>query len=92
MSGRPDVGFDFIAVGRIFADKKEDPVAPIIFAFANRSLDYEAAGSKPNQFVDRNHRLMLLWKRGDVHEVDEYLDEHGLRRRELFLSVVKSFI
>ena len=35
---------------------------------------------------------MLLWKGGDVHKVDDYLDEHGLRRHELFRRVLQSLI
>src|SRR5262249_48689685 len=45
-----------------------------------RSMGYEAPGGRPVPLIDRIHRLMLLWKGGDVHKVDEYLDEHGLRR------------
>jgi hypothetical protein len=35
---------------------------------------------------------MHLWKDGDVHKVDEYLDQHALRRNELFKRVVQSLI
>lgn len=42
--------------------------------------------------IDRIHRLMQLWKGGDLHKVDEYLDEHGLRRHELFRRVLQSLI
>ena len=47
-------------------------------------MGYEAPGGRPVPLIDRIHRLMHLWKAGDVHKVDEYLDEHGLRRHELF--------
>ncbi len=57
-----------------------------------RSMGYEAPGGRPVPLVDRIHRLMHLWKGGDVHKVDEYLDEHGLRRHELFRRVLQSFI
>ena len=43
-----------------------------------RSLGYEAPGGKPVPLIDRVHRLMHLWKGGDVHKVDEYLDEQRL--------------
>jgi adenine-specific DNA methylase len=58
----------------------------------NRSIGYEAPGGRPVPLIDRIHRLMLLWKAGDVHKVDEYLDEHGLRRHELFRRVLQSLI
>lgn len=57
-----------------------------------RSLGVEAPGGRPVPLIDRIHRLMQLWKGGDVHKVDEYLDEHGLRRNELFRRVLQSLI
>jgi len=35
---------------------------------------------------------MHLWRAGDVHKVDEYLDEHDLRRHELFKRLLQSII
>ena len=57
-----------------------------------KSMGYEAPGGKPIPLIDRVHRLMHLWKAGDVHKVDEYLDEHGLRRQEMFARLVQSLI
>jgi len=58
----------------------------------SRSLGYEAPGGKPIPFIDRVHCLMHLWKGGDLHKVDEYLDENGLRRQELFRRLLQSII
>jgi putative DNA methylase len=58
----------------------------------SRSLGLEAPGGRPIPIIDRIHRLMQLWKGGDVHKVDEYLDEYGLRRHELFRRVLQSLI
>lgn len=58
----------------------------------NRSMGYEAPGGKPVPLIDRVHRLMHLWKAGDVHKVDEYLDENGLRRHDLFRRLLQSVI
>jgi hypothetical protein len=58
----------------------------------SKSLGYEAPGGKPVPLIDRIHRLMYLWRAGDVHKVDEFLDEHGLRRHELFKHVLQSII
>ena len=41
---------------------------------------------------DAYNRLMHLWRAGDVHKVDEYLDDNGLRRQELFKRLVQSLI
>jgi adenine-specific DNA methylase len=57
-----------------------------------RSMGYEAPGGRPVPLIDRIHRLMHLWKGGDLHKVDEYLDEHGLRRHELFRRMLQSLI
>jgi adenine-specific DNA methylase len=58
----------------------------------HRSMGFEAPEGRPVPLVDRIHRVMHLWKSGDVQKVDEYLDEHGLRRNELFKRVVQSLI
>jgi adenine-specific DNA methylase len=58
----------------------------------SRSLGFEAPGGKPVPLIDRVHCLMHLWKAGDVHKVDEYLDENGLRRQELFKRLLQSLI
>lgn len=58
----------------------------------HKSMGYEAPGGRPVPLIDRVHRLMHLWKDGDVHKVDEYLDDCGLRRHELFKRLVQSLI
>lgn len=58
----------------------------------HRSMGFEAPEGRPVPLVDRIHRVMHLWKSGDVQKVDEFLDEHGLRRNELFKRVVQSLI
>ena len=57
-----------------------------------KSMGYEAPQGKAVPLIDRIHRVMHLWKDGDVHKVDEYLDQHALRRHELFKRVVQSLI
>ena len=57
-----------------------------------KSMGYEAPGGKPIPLIDRVHRLMHLWKAGDLHKVDEYLDSNGLRRQELFKRLLQSLI
>jgi hypothetical protein len=57
-----------------------------------KSMGYEAPEGKPVPLIDRIHRVMHLWKEGDLHKVDEYLDQHALRRNELFKRVVQSLI
>ncbi len=57
-----------------------------------KSMGYEAPGGQPVPLIDRIHRLMHLWRAGDVSKVDEYLDEHALRRQELFKRLLQSLI
>ena len=52
----------------------------------SKNMGYEAPGGQPVPLIDRVHRLMHLWKAGDVLKVDDYLDDNGLRRHELFLN------
>jgi hypothetical protein len=42
--------------------------------------------------IDQVHRLMHLWKGGDVLKVDEYLDLRGLRRNQLFHQLMQALI
>jgi hypothetical protein len=57
-----------------------------------RTMGYEAPSGRPIPLIDRIHRLMHLWRAGDVYKVDEYLDDNGLRRQELFKRLVQSLI
>jgi putative DNA methylase len=57
-----------------------------------KGMGYEASSGKPIPLIDRVHRLMHLWRAGDAHRVDEYLDDNGLRRQELFRRLVQSLI
>ncbi|MBL0712135.1 MAG: DUF1156 domain-containing protein [Desulfosarcina sp.] len=57
-----------------------------------RTMGYEAPSGRPIPLIDRVHRLMHLWRAGDVHQVDEYLDDNGLRRQELFKRLMQSLI
>lgn len=56
------------------------------------SLGYEAPSGQAVPLIDRIHRLMHLWRAGDVLKVDDYLDEHALRRQELFKRLLQSLI
>ena len=42
--------------------------------------------------IDQIHRIMHLWKDGDVQRVDIYLDEQGLRRNPVFPRVIQALI
>lgn len=42
--------------------------------------------------IDQAHRLMHLWKAGDVTKVDAYLDARALRRNALFHQLLQALI
>jgi len=42
--------------------------------------------------IDQAHRLMHLWRAGDVTKVDAYLDARGLRRNALFHQLLQALI
>ncbi|MGB8346856.1 MAG: DUF1156 domain-containing protein, partial [Ktedonobacteraceae bacterium] len=56
------------------------------------SLGYHAPGMPPAPLIDQVHRLMLLWRLGDVTRVDEYLDVHGLGHHQLFHQLLQALI
>jgi putative DNA methylase len=57
-----------------------------------KGMGYEAPGGRPVPLIDQIHRLMHLWKAGDVVKVDEYLDAKGLRRNALFHQILQALI
>jgi putative DNA methylase len=58
----------------------------------SRNLGYDAPSGRPVPLIDRVHCLMQLWRAGDVHKVDDYLDNNGLRRHQLFRRLLQSLI
>ena len=51
-----------------------------------------ANGSSAVPIVDMVHHLMHLWVDGDVHKVNAYIDERGVRRSETFRHVLQALI
>jgi hypothetical protein len=56
-----------------------------------KNLGAEVDG-KPAPMIDQIHRLMHLWKSGDVIKVDEYLDFRALRRNSVFGQLIQALI
>ena len=57
-----------------------------------KALGYEGPGGRPAPLIDQVHRLMHLWRAGDVAAVDDYLEAHGLRRNALFGQLLQALI
>jgi hypothetical protein len=47
---------------------------------------------RPVPLIDRTHRIMQLWRDGDVTAVDRFLDDHGLRHSGLFHHLLQALI
>jgi hypothetical protein len=56
-----------------------------------KTMGFDADG-RPAPLIDQVHRLMHLWKTGDVSKVDDYLDSRGLRKNTLFLHLLQALI
>jgi len=56
-----------------------------------KSLGLDAA-SQPAPLIDQVHRIMRLWREGDVRKVDDYIEERGLRRNPLFPRLLQALI
>jgi hypothetical protein len=57
-----------------------------------KTLGLEGAGGRPVPMIDRVHRLMHLWKAGDLPKVNAFLDQAGLARDALFAQLVQALI
>ncbi|MDR0827626.1 MAG: DUF1156 domain-containing protein [Desulfovibrio sp.] len=56
----------------------------------HKALGLEAPGGAPVPLIDRAHKLMHLWKDGDLGKVDSYIDAYALRRNELFTQLLQA--
>ena len=56
-----------------------------------RSMGFTENG-KPAPLIDQVHRLMHLWKAGDQHKVDDYVETNGIRGNQLFHRVLQSLV
>jgi hypothetical protein len=55
-------------------------------------MGYESRPGKPVPLIDQVHRLMHLWKLGDVIRVNDYLDARGLGQDALFPQLTQALI
>ncbi|MEW5867218.1 MAG: hypothetical protein AB1774_10230, partial [Bacillota bacterium] len=57
-----------------------------------KGMGYDAPSGRIVPLIDQVHRVMHLWRAGDVVKVDEYLDDRGLRRNTLFHQLLQALI
>jgi transcriptional regulator with XRE-family HTH domain len=77
---RPDMGYD----PALDSAPARLPLFP--------DLEAQAIPSREIPLIDQAHRLMHLWKAGEVVQVDEYLDLRGLRHSTLFQQLLQALI
>ena len=47
---------------------------------------------KPAPLIDQIHKVMRLWRAGDVVKVNDYLDARALRRNSIFGQLLQALI
>jgi putative DNA methylase len=57
-----------------------------------KNLGLEGVGGRPVPLIDRMHRLMQMWKGGDVTKVDAFINQAVLGRDPMFAKVVQAVI
>jgi hypothetical protein len=57
-----------------------------------RDLGQPASDGSGPSLIDCAHKVMHLWRTGEEAKVNAYLDDRGLRRNELFASVVQAVL
>ena len=82
---RPSMGYD-PAVDS--ASARAAAQQPSLFPEGAKS----PAPTRQVPLIDQAHRLMHLWRAGDVVKVDEYLELRGLRRSRLFGQLLQALI
>jgi putative DNA methylase len=55
-------------------------------------MEIQSDSTRNQPLIDQVHRLMHLWRGGDVNRVNDYLDLHGLRRNQLFQQLLQALI
>ena len=56
-----------------------------------KGMGFDTEG-RPAAMIDQVHRLMHLWRAGDVNKVDEYLDARALKKSQLFHQLLQALI
>ena len=57
-----------------------------------KDLGLDAPRGKTVPLIDQVHRMMRLWKAGDVVKVNEYLDQRALRSNPVFHQLLQALI
>ena len=56
-----------------------------------KGMGFDSEG-RPSPLIDQVHRLLQLWRAGDVAKVDDYVEARALRRNPLFHKLLQALI
>ncbi len=70
----------------------EDPSLARLPMFPELPALHETCPGSGVPLIDQVHRLMHLWRAGDVVRVDDYLDRRALRRNPLFHQLLQALV
>ena len=79
---RPSMGFE----------PGEDQSLARLPMFPDLPAEIETRAGNVIPLIDQVHRLMHLWRAGDVTRVDDYLERRALRRNQLFHQLLQALI
>lgn len=88
---RPGMGVDPLADNARSRKAIEEAMGPRLFEGTEPIVPVPMS-PKTMPLIDQIHRLMHLWKAGDQIKVDQYLEDRGLRRSELFKQLLQAMI
>jgi hypothetical protein len=57
-----------------------------------RDLGLDTSGGRAAALIDQVHKVMHLWKAGEEHKVNEYLETRGLRSSAIFAKLLQALI
>ena len=60
--------------------------------WSQRKVELPGAAGRPVPLIDSLHAAMKLWTKGDLAQVNEFLDARGLRKSGVFASVVQAVL
>jgi hypothetical protein len=82
---RPNMGYEH-------GEEQSVPVRLPMFPDMPAEQDNSAGYAIAIPLIDQVHRLMHLWRAGDVTRVDDYLERRTLRRNQLFHQLLQALI
>jgi hypothetical protein len=88
---RPGLGLDPVSEKARARRDLQDALGPGLFDEGDKHAD-PLPRSRVVPLIDMVHHVMHLWVDGDVNLVNQYVDDQGLRRSEVFRQLLQALI